>query len=507
MSDAPAARKGDAVSVAPAARKGDAVSVAPAAGLTGRMTVLTAEKCRALYEAALTVIAEVGMTVPQEEARRLLLEAGASVEGDELVRIPRELVAQARRTVPSSVRVYDRAGELAMDLGGRNAYFGTGSDLMNTYDLETGERRLSVLADVARMARLCDGLPNIDFVMSSAYPHDVEARAAYLESFRAMVTNTTKPMVMTAEGVEDLEVMWRIAGLLRGGPEELREKPYFIQYGEPVSPLMHPVEVLDKLLFCADWGIPLVYAPAPIAGATSPVTHAGQIAQGTAESLFGLVIHQLRRPGAPFIFGSASGKLDMVTLQTLYNAAERYTTDLGIIEMAKWLDLPNWNFAGTSDSQCVDTQAGIDATEVTLLSMQAGSNLNHDIGYLDFGLTCAPEMVVIVDEIISMNRRALEGIAVDEETLAAEVIAAAGPGGDFLRSRHTRRHARELQWRPTLFNRVTRAHWEADGAPDLREKARRKALDILAAHTPEPLAEELASVVDRLVDDFAGRER
>ena len=148
-----------------------------------------------------------------------------------------------------------------------------------------------------------------------------------------------------------------------------------------------------------------------MAGATAPITHAGQIMQGLAESLFGLVIHQLRQPGAPFITGSASGKLDMSTLQTLYNAAERYTTDLGIVEMAKWLDIPNWHFAGTSDSQCVDAQAGIDATEVTLLALQAGANLNHDVGYLDFGLTCAPELVVIVDEIISMNRRALEGIA------------------------------------------------------------------------------------------------
>jgi len=374
---------------------------------------------------------------------------------------------------------------------------------MNIYDLETGERRPSVLADVGRMAHLCDALPNIDFVMSSAYPRDVEAYSAYLESFRAMVSNTTKPMVVTAAGAEDLEVMWKIACELRGGAEELRARPYFIQYGEPVSPLWHPVEVLDKLLFCADWGIPLIYAPAPTAGATAPITPAGQIAQGVAESLFGLVIHQLRRPGAPFITGSASAKLDMSTLQQLYNSAERYTTDLGIIEMAKWMDIPNWGFAGTSDSQCVDTQAGIDATEVTLLSMQAGSNLNHDIGYLGFGLTCAPELVVIVDEIVAMNRRTLEGIEVDDDTLGSDVIAAVGPGGDFLRTRHTKAHARSLQWRPTMLNRVSRTHWEAEGALDLREKARRKAVDILATHTPEPLPTNVSKTIDGLVEAFA----
>ena len=242
-----------------------------------------------------------------------------------------------------------------------------------------------------------------------------------------------------------------------------------------------------------------MYAPAPTAGATAPITPAGQIAQGVAESLFGLVIHQLRQPGAPFITGSASAKLDMTTLQQLYNSAERYTTDLGILEMARWLDIPNWSFAGTSDSQCVDAQAGIDATELTLLAMQAGANLNHDVGYLDFGLTCAPELVVIVDEIIAMNRRVLEGIEVNEETLASEVIAAVGPGGDFLRTRHTKAHVRALQWKPTMFNRVTRARWEAEGSLDLREKARRKATDILANHTPEPLPANIMKTMDCLV--------
>jgi trimethylamine--corrinoid protein Co-methyltransferase len=471
-------------------------------GLSGRMTALTPEKCEAIYEAALAVIADIGMTVWHAEARKLLAGAGARVEEERLVRIPRELVARARETAPSMIDVYDRVGELAMELGGFNAYFGTGSDLMSTYDLETGGHRRSVLADVARMARLCDGLPNVDFVMSSAYPSDVPAYAAYLESFRAMLMSTTKPLVMTAAGADDLEVMWCIACALRGGAEELRARPYFIQYGEPVSPLTHPAEVIDKLLFCADTGIPLIYAPAPIAGATSPITHAGQIVQGLAESLFGLVIHQLRSPGAPFITGSASGKLDMLTLRTLYNAAERYTTDLGIIEMAKWLDLPNWNFAGTSESQCVDAQAGSDATEVTLLSMQAGSNLNHDMGYLDSGLTCSPELIVITDEIISMNRRTLEGIEVDAESLGVAAIAEAGPAGDFLASRHTRRHVRALQWQPTLFNRVSRATWEAEGSPDVAGKARRKAQRILAEHDVEPPPAGVARTMDELVEAF-----
>jgi len=475
----------------------------PTSDLNSRLTLLSDEKCQMIYDAALTIIAEIGMTLPHAEARDILVHgAGATVEANDVVKIPRDAVAAARDTIPEMIHVYDRDGELAMQLGGTNSYFGTGSDLMSIYDFETRERRQSVLADIGRMAHLCDGLPNIDFIMSAAHPHDVDAYASYLESFRAMVSNTTKPMVMTAAGVDDLEVMWKIACELRGGAEELRAKPYFIQYGEPVSPLQHAPEVLDKLLFCADWGIPLIYSPAPIAGATAPITHAGHIAQAVAESLFGVVIHQLRRPGSPLLTGMGPVKLDMNTVQALYNSAEYYTTYLGITEMAKWMDIPNWGYAGTSDSQCVDANAGVDIAELTLLSMQAGSNLNHDIGYLDFGLTGAGESVVITDEVISLNRRTLEGIEVNEETLGLDTIAQVGQGGDFLGAKHTKRHVRSLQWRPTILNRSTQKNWEADGAPDLTEKAHRKLTDIMANHKPEPLSAEMKTKVDGMVDAF-----
>jgi len=475
----------------------------PTSVLNSRLTLLSDEKCQMIYDAALTIIAEIGMTLPHAKARDILVNgAGATVAANDVVKIPRDAVAAARDTIPEMIHVYDRNGELAMQLGGYNSFFGTGSDLMSIYDFETRERRQSVLADIGRMAHLCDGLPNIDFIMSAAHPHDVAAYASYLESFRAMVSHTTKPMVMTAAGVDDLEVMWKIACELRGGAEELRAKPYFIQYGEPVSPLQHAPEVLDKLLFCADWGIPLIYSPAPIAGATAPITHAGHIVQAVAESLFGVVIHQLRKPGSPLLTGMGPVKLDMNTVQALYNSAEYYTTYLGITEMAKWMDIPNWGYAGTSDSQCVDANAGLDIAELTLLSMQAGSNLNHDIGYLDFGLTGAGESVVITDEVISLNRRTLEGIEVNEETLGLETIAQVGQGGDFLGAKHTKRHVRALQWRPTILNRNTQKNWEADGSPDLTEKAHRKLTDIMASHKPEPLSAEMKAKIDSMVDAF-----
>jgi trimethylamine--corrinoid protein Co-methyltransferase len=475
-----------------------------ARGLRLQVGFLGDDDKQAIYDAALEVIGTVGMRVFQPAALELLRAAGGEVVGRDLVRLPARLVERARATAPAVVPVFDRNGEPAMRLGGRRSYFGTGSDLMNIYDLESGERRLAGLADVTTAARLCDGLDNIDFVMSSAFPNDIaDPHRAFVAEFQAMVTGTTKPIVLTAEGVDDLEVMWQIAAALRGGPEALAAKPYFVMYGQPSSPLEHPRDSLEKLLFCADKGIPAIYSPAPLAGATAPITVAGHIAQGVAESLFGLVVHQLRKPGAPFVFGIGPAVLDMATAQSSYNAPEYLMTYLGAIEMARWLDLPNWGYGGTSDAQLVDAQAGMEAGELTLLAMMAGSNLNHDVGYLDYGMTGALELVVIVDEFIAMNRRLLAGITVDRETLGVEVIAQTGPGGDFLSTKHTARHVRKAQWRPTIINRKGYERWSQDGGADLREQARRKALRLLAAPAAAPLAADLAARIDELVEAFS----
>ena len=307
---------------------------------------------------------------------------------------------------------------------------------------------------------------------------------------------------MTAENARDLEVMIDIARELRGGAEKLRQKPYFVVYNEPISPLVHPVDSIDKLLLCADTGVPSIYSPAPLAGATAPITVAGHTAQGVAECLFGMVMHQLRSPGAPFLFGIGSAVLDIATAQSSYNDLGYLTGYMCAVEMAKWLDIPNWGNAGTSDSHLPDAQAGMEATQITFLAMQAGSNLAHDVGYLDFGLTCSLEQVVIVDEFIAMNRRLLGGVPVDRESLAVETIAQAGPGGHFMGSKHTRRHMREVQWRPGILNRQGRDNWLADGGLDLAAKARVKALRLLATHEVPALPPQVAVAAERLIGDF-----
>ena len=404
---------------------------------TGRVSFLSEQQKQQIYDTALGILGDIGMVVLHEEGKAVMLAGGCTRDDAGLVHVPAALVARARESAPTSFTVYDRDGEPAMEVGGGNSYFGNGSDLMYLFDLESGERRLAALADVSVAARLCDALSDIDFVMSGAYPDGMEAQEAYPRQFRAMIEATTKPLVMTAGGVETVEPMWRMACEVRGGAQQLRARPYFVMYNQPVSPLKHPFETVDKLLFCADHGIPSTYCPSPTAGGTAPITTAGQVTLGVAEALFGLVMHQLRAPGAPFVIGQGPNVLDMATAQSMYNAPEFVRAYACEVEMAKWLDLPNWGFSGHTDAQVIDAQAGMEADELTKLSLQLGSNLNHDVGYLDFGLTGSLEELVMVAEFIARDRRLLAEIEVSPETLAVDVLVNVGPGGDFLGQRHT----------------------------------------------------------------------
>ncbi|MEJ2167439.1 MAG: trimethylamine methyltransferase family protein [Desulfobacterales bacterium] len=466
------------------------------------LSFLSQEDKGKIHRAVLQILSEIGVKIFQDEAVALLKDAGCTVSGDRMVRIPGKLVEQALASAPDNILIYDREGRQAMDLGGHHSYYGTGSDLIYALDSNSIQRRRSVLEEVIRAAKVADALPNLDFIMSFANPSDFPAKQGYLRSFQAMAANSIKPIVCTAENRDDLSAMWDIAAILRGGEDALRSKPYAIYYGEPVSPLKFPVESVDKLLFCAEKFMPVIFSPAPIAGSTAPMTIAGHVAQGLAESFAGLVIHQLKAGGAPFIMGMGPAVLDMATGQCSYNAPEYLLSYLAIIEMSHYYNLPNWGYAGTSDSQIPDGQATFEAGLLTFLAEMAGSNLNHDVGYLDFGLTGSLEMIVILNEIIDQVRRLCRGIPVDDETLAVDVIREVAAEGNFLAHLHTLQHLESTQWRPKLIGRMGNDKWQTSGSTTLLERAQQKLQQILQDHQPAPIPSVLAEQIQKRVDEL-----
>ena len=455
-------------------------------------STLSPEQFEKLHFASLDILNGIGVAVFNDESLALLQKAGARVR-DGKVFIPPWMVKAALASAPSSIHVKNRSGKRAMTLENGRSYYGTGSDTPFVYDLYTGEHRKAVKQDVVHAAVLCDALPNIDFVMSMGLVSDVTTDKSYLHQFEAMVLHTEKPIVYTAENLRDMEKIYAIAAIAAGGEDKLQENQTIILYDEPNSPLQHSAEALEKLLFCAEKRLPVIYAPAVMMGATGPITPAGAIAQANAETLSGLVIHQLKAKGAPFIAGGGAPPMDMRTMICSYGAPERDLTCTALVAMARYYDLPVFTTAGCSDAQSFDQQAGLEAGFNLLISGLAGGNLIHDVGYIGVGLTASMEALALCNDGIGMVRRLLRGVEVSDETLSLDLIEKVGPGGNYIMEDHTLKHFKQSIWQPQLLNRMVYDNWKSGGALTFGERANQKVRDILENYKGSTLSDSALS--------------
>jgi len=469
----------------------------PIATLHPTMRMLSDEQIKAIHHTSLDILSRTGIVMKNEAARQLLLEAGAW-ESEGRIKIPSHLVMDAIASAPPRIPMYNRMGELTMPLEPGKVFFGPGSDCIFTIDVETGERRKATAEDIRRIAHLCDGLDQMDFTMSMGNPSDVPSLDIYVHEFISMIRGSVKPTCYTANNREDMEDIYRIACAVAGGETELREKPFLILYAESISPLLYPDESVDKLLFCAEKGIPVTYPPSPNTGGGGPITLAGALALGNAECLLGLVLTQLVRPGTPFLYGMNTAALDMKSAIVAYGAPEWPTGMAAWSDIARYYDLPIWGAAGATDSKLVDAQAGIEATATIMTAFLTRCNLVHDVGYIEYGTTSSMEMLVVCDEIIRDVRFIVGGVEVSERTLAREAIHRAKPGGGFLADDHTLDNWKWAQWRPDVIDRSRYDRWVKRGSKDMVARANERAREILAEHEVPPLpqaAEEMIAEV------------
>jgi trimethylamine--corrinoid protein Co-methyltransferase len=463
--------------------------------------MLSDEQCETIHCASLEILRRTGVRVFHDEALSLLRETDAVISDDNLVRFPPGLVEWALAQAPSRVALCRRGSdEVVASLEGRRVHFGTGSDCPQYLDPRTGTRRLFTTADVVDCIHLVDATPEIDFCMSMGIPSDLGGGNAYRRQYALMATHTIKPHVVVCDDRADCEAIVAMASAAAGGIERLRLNPTFALYSEPSTPLRHSGTATAKLLFMAEQQLPVIHSPAPMMGGTAPATLAGGLAIGNAEVLSGLVMHQLKHRGAPFIFGSGLHHIDMRTMISVYGAPEFQLARVGVMEMGRHYGLPTWGYAGHSDSCAMDEQAASDATFSILVALLSGTNLAHDIGYIEAGMTTSPEMIVLCAENITMMRRFVNGFSLDAESLALDVIDRVGPGGDFLAVEHTLDHFREF-WQPTLFDRRRLPEWAADGSRRMGDRLREKTVAIFEGHRPEPLPDSVRAEFDYILKD------
>ncbi len=458
----------------------------------------------ALHAAALEILHDPGIRVTTADAHGLLLEAGVTAEEGDVFRLPAALVDDALASAPNAFRVFGRDAAERLRLGEGNVYFGSGVTALKYLEPGAAEPRDFTVDDIAAATRLNDALPNLDFMTTPGVvrpSEEMRVELANQHEFLAMVSNTTKPlMVLIADG-RSLEDVLAMAEIVAGGRDALRERPFVMPYLNSVSPLLFNPETLDKLLLAAERGVPVCCQAAPVMGATAPVTLAGAIAIAAAETLAALVLSQLKRRGTPFITGTVPFGMEMWKGNVSNGGPTGLRFMIAMCELARRWGLPLVGVSVGGDSKLPDEQAAVDLTYYGFGAVLGGVDLVFDAGNIEGGLQFSPEVATIANEVAGMLGGALEPVDVSDTMLALDAIRSVGIGGTYLGESHTLSNFRSL-WMPDLLSWHARDDWAAAGSTTLRQRAGARARELIATHEPDPLPPE---VVDALEDVIRAR--
>lgn len=470
----------------------------------GSNRIFSESDIKQIHNASVYLMENVGLKMHNPRVRQIFSDSGAVVDdATAIVKIPRTMLEDAVAAAPSRVLLCGREEKNDLVLEGTNTHLGTGGTVLYTLDLETGERRHTEVRDVAGYARMTDALENISFFVINCYPQDVPTESADVNRFYHAMANTSKHVMGGIYTADGLKSVIKLSEDIAGGKTKLLERPFVSFITLIMSPLVMEVTYTDFLIEIVRYGLPVATPSEPLAGATGPVTLAGTITVNNVESLAGLVLAQLIRKGHPTLYGSTASIMDMVSGTYMAGAIESSLINAGLAEMAQHYEVPIYSTGGMSDSKIPDCQAGYESAVTVMLPALAGANYIHDaFGLLEFCSTLSYEKMVIDNEIVGMVLRAVRGIDVSPETVAADIIAEVGPGGNYLSHRHTAAHVRSEFFFPRVANRQVRKDWEASGSSDTAERAQKMARKILAEHRSLGFDEDLEALLRKKHPDI-----
>ena len=453
------------------------------------------QECERIHMASLEILERVGVDVHDEKARDLLVKGGAKADGIR-IRLSEYMVERALSMAPKRMTLYDRFGKVAIRAWGTHTHYGGGSDCLNVLDHRTGQRRRATLQDVKEAVIVQDSLPELDFVMSMFLPEDVDPRIYDRYQMEVMLNHTTKPIVFVTPDFQGCVTAVEMCELVAGGAKAFQQRPFATCYINVTSGLVANAEALQKCMYLAEKGLPMLYIPLNAGGVNSPTTTAGCMASMNAGTLLGIVLAQLVRAGTPVaVPGWNGGPYNLKTMVGNYVLADEQGVPT---EMGRYYDLPVFGLGGSTDSKVLDQQSGMEATLSLMTALLHGANLVHDVGFMDSGMQGSLQLQVIADDTIGFLRAATAGVLVDDETLALDVIEELGPTGDYLSHGHTLRHFKEPFY-SKLADKGTYSQWADRGKTSMEERAAKLVDKILEKAQPQPLPTEVQRDLTKIV--------
>ncbi len=460
-----------------------------------RYKPLSDDDLRQIHDASMEVLSEVGFEVHEPEAFELFKQLDVEVDSDRrIIRISEQTIREVLAEVPRELTLYGRAEGRDLHLGTGNVYCGTGGTALNVLDYQDGQRRPANLQDLVDVIRITDEMDNVHFMLLPTYPNELAVEAVDVNRFMAGLAYTTKHVmggVYTSQGIRDVIAM---AERVAGSPEALRERPFLSMIACGISPLRLDSKYGAYMMQIARAGVPVAVPVEPLCGATSPISLAGTLVIQNCDALISVMTTQLARRGAPVIYGCVSTSTDMRDMRYLGGPVESGLINAATAQLAQYYGIPYYATAGISDSKTLDAQCGYESAINNLLVALAGGDFIHDAaGLMEFAMTFSKEKLVIDNEILGMVMRACKGVVVNDNTLAVDVIKAAGPGGNFISARHTRRNMRKEHYAPQLSDRDVRETWEAQGSKTTPERAHEVVQELLGRPAESNLSDDLTA--------------
>ncbi len=465
-----------------------------------------------IHQAAIQILDEVGMRIDSEEALNYLENYGCRVDYDNwIARFPADLVRTAVDRMRQAYADPDRIPQ-RMSVRYSEIYFSTrsyrihpdfttntGGFCVFIYDLE-GRRRPATLEDVRACIRLADALENIDFMGLPVSAQDIPAPMRPVVMAAELVKQTRKLGGIETFDRLDVEFITRIAEIAAGSPEALRRNPILVGYAEARSPLCLDRNMAEILIDYVKKGLPQSLDTMPNGGMTAPITTAGVLALGMAETLGGLILGYAVDPNAVMSVDICVSKADMRSGLYTYASPERMPLLAAAVQMInEYYGCPSGTHGGKTDACYPGLQAGMEKIMSMLFPLLAGSVGIGTMGHLENAVTFSPQQLVIDNEIAGAVRHMLQGFEVTPETLAVDVIKQIGPNGTFLDHEHTLRHLRKELFPSKMFDRL---NWAAALDQPLRgieDRAKVIAAELIRMETHPPLDSDQERAIDEVV--------
>jgi trimethylamine--corrinoid protein Co-methyltransferase len=464
-----------------------------------KLDVLTNQEINKIHDATLWIIEKVGVRFPSERALGIWEASGATVDHERMtIRARPEIIEQALKTCPPIYPLAARDPKQDLPLDGNHVFVGTDGCGVEVLDIETGVRRTSSLGDVRDIARVADATEEVAFHWVPVSAQDVPPDARGLHEIKAIWENSTKH-VQTESIYNEREARAAIemAALLVGGKDKLRERPVLSLMQCSAPPLGHDGGSIDAALVAAEYGLPTGFMTMAANLTTGPATLAGNLAVGNAEVIAGTALIQLAYPGAPVFYAAAQTASDLRTGAYTGGGPEDFLYGAATNALADFYNIPLSMGSFATGAKESNWQAGVENSLSTFMASISMSDMLLGVGLLHGSRIFSFAQMMLDCEIFSIVHKTLQGILVDDETLALDVIASVGPGGNFLTRKHTLKHMREL-FLPQFMDRRPYTEWETkkDNAADW---ALEKARNLLATHQPDLLDTGISAEMTKII--------